>query len=204
MTDYRYVMHCLMVEACTSSSESACAQQQQRQQQQFQFQHPEFKFDESLSMSHVVLFQSSLKSASLTYLLELFLSLEALPSLLFLLLLARNTDACVRVHELLNSLPGWAAYALGVRFETYDALREHISQQHQHLLPRDCDDYFREVFAACADSEDVKLGLLEKGQQFARETSRGLLARLLLVGGSDDDSATRECAAVKRCRAPNP
>jgi hypothetical protein len=190
-----------MVESCAASARAACARHHKQHQQRFQADHPLFAIHTSLASSHVAVFQS-LASALPSFYLEFFLSLEPVESVTFLLLLARQSPARTTVHDLLNALPGWAAYSLGLRFEGYDALRDSVAQQHQQLLPLDCEEYFGEVFGAGDSSEVVKHGMLKKGQQFTKEVGKRLLGRLVVADDSDCDGSSSDEAPAKRTRSP--
>ena len=201
VVSFRYVMHCLMVESCASSARAACARLHKQHRQRFQAGHPQFAMPTSLASSHVAVLQS-LSSATPSFYLEFFLSLEPVESLIFLLLLARQSPSRATVYDLLNLLPGWAAYSLGLRFEGYDVLRDSLAQQHRHMLPLDCEEYFGEVFEAGDSSEIVKHGMLKKGQQFTKEVGKCLLGRLAVVDDSDCDDSDSDEAATKRTRSP--
>jgi hypothetical protein len=127
-----------------------------------------------------------------------FLSLEPAHSLLMLLLLARDRDAQNLLLAVMGSLPCWGAFALGLWFERYDVIRDGAAAPVQRLLPEDSECYFGEVFGACGDAEDIKQGMLKKGQQFVRETCGGLLESMMMINSDSDGGDDSE--AQKRVR----
>ncbi len=84
---------------------------------------------------------------------------------------------------------------LADRFETYDALREQATKEEQEQLPADFDEYIGEVFAACEDARSVKMSMLHKSQQFARENSRNKSGQL-----DEDEYGKGDCSVESDSR----
>jgi hypothetical protein len=176
-------MHCLMVDACAASAEAACKQLQSHHQQLFMQQHPGFKFPATIPCDDVAIIASPPPS-SLPLFLDYFVSLEPPHRLSCLLSVARCEYACVGVHDVLSCLPDWATFSLSECFESYGQLQA----QAPHL-PLHSEEYFREVFAACHDDEQVKHGMLEKRQRFVQEIGLKMFGRLLIGDGREHSEA---------------
>ncbi len=111
----------------------------------------------------MLLFNSHLPNQT-SFIIDSFLALDHTQRLLLLLLLSRDDALRSRVQQVLETLPGWGAFGMGLAFEGYDDMREKMAQQQQQrqqqqhhiMLPISSEDYFSEVFAACDDAERVK------------------------------------------------
>ncbi len=90
---------------------------------------------------------------------------------------------------MLEALPGWAARMLANWFETYDALRKQAAKEVQEQLPADFEEYISNVFAACDDARSVKMDMLHKSQQFARENSRDMAGQM-----DEDECGKGDCS----------
>lgn len=189
-----------MVDACSASADAACCRTQQRHLQAFIRRHPKLQITSNAichaSFSDFVSDTSDSESSHAP-ILRFFLCLDGAQSLVFLLLLARNSGYNARLQPMLKALPGWAARMLADRFETYDALREQATKEEQEQLPADFEEYIGEVFAACEDARSVKMSMLHKSQQFARDNSRDIAGQL-----DEDEYSEGDCSVesdLRRC-----
>ncbi len=186
----RYVLYCLLVDACAATAEETCAQMQQHHLGAFQQQHLDIKIQASLACLET--FSEMPLCSIVTFATDFCLCLNAAQSLLFLLLIARHTSYSNFLPQLMMSLHDWGAYIISNRLEAYDAVRSQASEDDQAQLPDDGEDYFAEVFKEFDDIRGIKMAMLKKSQAFAKQTSKSMLFGGILCDkydSSDEDDA---------------